>query len=195
MATGSGWNAGRAKKDVPGGFLLPRAGAGRVSDAADSQWRGGWVKKSMVISPHPSKIKDFCHLPLGGRFGTGDPSPTMETGGGEIRHIQKYRKGEFIMSKEDKEVLDMANGVREKTEPVELEKKVSGGVGKYLPKGSCRRWPEFGRLISEVAGWTGFGAVVLGGMLAGVFPMGAAVPVFIGCFGWVAIRVDRFFRG
>lgn len=99
------------------------------------------------------------------------------------------------MSKEDKEVLDMANGVREKTEPVKLEKKVSGGVGKYLPKGSCRRWPEFGRLISEVAGWTGFGAVVLGGMLAGVFPMGAAVPVFIGCFGWVAIRVDRFFRG
>lgn len=153
MPMGSGWNAGRAKKDVPGDSYHP--GRERAAEAAQRTADGG-----------VAGLK-----------------------------IQKYRKGEFIMSKEDKEVLDMANGVREKTEPVKLEKKVSGGVGKYLPKGSCRRWPEFGRLISEVAGWTGFGAVVLGGMLAGVFPMGAAVPVFIGCFGWVAIRVDRFFRG
>lgn len=106
------------------------------------------------------------------------------------------------MSKEDKEVLDMANGVREKTEPVkghtEAVKKASGGVGKFLPKkGLIPQWrrPEFWRLLSEVAGWTGFGGVMLGVMLAGCCPMGVAVPVFVGCFAWVAILLDRFFRG
>ena len=38
-------------------------------------------------------------------------------------------------------------------------------------------------------------AVMLACMLAGCCPMGVAVPVFTGCFAWVAIRVDRFFRG
>ena len=98
------------------------------------------------------------------------------------------------MSKEDKEVLDMANGVRGKTEPANKE---SGGMGKFLhKKGFIPLWrrPEFWRLISEVAGWTGFGGVMLGVMLAGCCHMGVAVPVFTLCFAWGAILVDRYFR-
>lgn len=95
------------------------------------------------------------------------------------------------MSKEDREVLDMANGVRE--ESAEATK----GVQPVKVGNSVPRWkrPDFRRMISEVAGWTGFGAVMLACMLAGCCPMGVAVPVFTGCFAWVAIRVDRFFRG
>lgn len=94
------------------------------------------------------------------------------------------------MSKEDRELFDMLKGEQEdqKAEPV----KGHTVAGKFAKK---RNRAELRRVLGEVAGWAGFGAVVLGGMLAGVFPMGAAVPVFIGCFGWVAIRVDRFFRG
>ena len=94
------------------------------------------------------------------------------------------------MSKEDREVLAMVNGADEEgSEPATAKTVVAGKFAKKRPK------TEFRQMLSEVAGWTGFGGMALGGMLAGVVPMGAAVPVFIGCFGWVAIRVDRFFRG
>jgi hypothetical protein len=95
------------------------------------------------------------------------------------------------MSKEDRELFDMLKG--EQTEAQNAEPVKGHAVaGKFAKK---RNKAELRRVLGEVAGWTGFGAVVLGGMLAGVFPMSAAVPVFIGCFGWVAIRVDRYFRG
>lgn len=91
------------------------------------------------------------------------------------------------MSKEDRELFEMLKG--EQTEEPAKEHKVAGKFAKRHNRADLKR------MLGEVAGWTGFGAVVLGGMLAGVFPMGAAVPVFCGCFGWVAIRADRFFRG
>lgn len=93
------------------------------------------------------------------------------------------------MSKEDREVLDMANGVHENA--MEEKKVCTKGVGSSMPQ-----WkrPGFQQMLSEVSGWTGFGAVMLTCMLVGVAPMWLAAPVFTGCFAWVAIRVDRHFR-
>ena len=94
------------------------------------------------------------------------------------------------MSKEDREVLDMANGVQAENQG---ERKPAQPVkqGSSVP-----RWmrTDFRRMLSEVAGWTGFGGVVMACMLAGCCPMGVAVPVFVGCFAWVAIQLDRYFR-
>ena len=100
------------------------------------------------------------------------------------------------MSKEDREVMDMANGVREDDTEAGKTKPVSKKKGNKICN-SMPRWrhSEFRQMLSEAVGWTGFGGVVLACMLAGCCPMGVAVPVFIGCFAWVAILLDRFFRG
>lgn len=95
------------------------------------------------------------------------------------------------MSMEDKEVLDMANGI--KREQYKDMPCVNAGEGKQ--KRPLWYYREFRRMFSEVSGWTGFGAVVLTCMLVGVAPMWLATPVFTGCFAWVAVRLDRYFRG
>lgn len=93
------------------------------------------------------------------------------------------------MSKEDQELFGMFSEKEERQAEFVKGHTVAGKFAKKYNRAELRR------MLSEAAGRTGFGAMALGGMLAGAFPMGAAVPVFCGCFGWVAIRVDRFFRG
>ena len=97
------------------------------------------------------------------------------------------------MSKEDQEVLDLVNGINENATEEDSGKKKPAKSGVYIGRFVPRR-AEFKRMFGEVAGWAGFGGVVLACMLAGSCPMIVAVPVFCGCFAWVAIRVDRHFR-
>lgn len=94
------------------------------------------------------------------------------------------------MSKEDREVLDMANGVKVGND----RNATICGEGKIPQKRPLWYYREFRRLFSEISGWVGFGTVVLICMLVGVTPMWLATPVFIGCFAWVAVLMDRYFR-
>ena len=49
--------------------------------------------------------------------------------------------------------------------------------------------------IIELLGYAALGGVLVAGMAKGFIPMGAAVPVFVICFMWVAVRFDRWIRG
>ena len=89
------------------------------------------------------------------------------------------------MSQEDREVLAMANGEKLDAGTIKTGKIMVTPVWKTK---------AFHRMLSEVCGWTGFGAVMLICMLLGISPMWLAAPIFTGCFIWVAIQIDRFFR-
>ena len=49
--------------------------------------------------------------------------------------------------------------------------------------------------IIELLGYAALGGVLVAGMIKGFIPMGTAVPAFVVCFMWVAVRFDRWIRG
>lgn len=59
----------------------------------------------------------------------------------------------------------------------------------------CRLKALWRLFIIELLGYAALGGVLVAGMAKGFIPMGAAVPVFVICFMWVAVRFDRWIRG
>ena len=58
----------------------------------------------------------------------------------------------------------------------------------------CRLKALWRLIIVELLGYAALGGVLVAGMIKGVIPMGAAVPAFVVCFMWVAVRFDRWIR-
>lgn len=97
---------------------------------------------------------------------------------------------------QDQEVMDMANRAEKKKNPPagagkEAVHQCQERAKQCLPKGF---WRALRAMFAEVLGWTCFGGLTLANMVIRVAPMWLAVPVFTGCFVWVGIRMDRFFR-
>lgn len=96
---------------------------------------------------------------------------------------------------QDQEVMDMANRVEKKTATAGVSKGTECScqerAKQCLSKGF---WRALRAMFTEVLGWTCFGGLTLANMVIHVAPMWLAVPVFTGCFVWVGIRMDRFFR-
>lgn len=59
----------------------------------------------------------------------------------------------------------------------------------------CRLKALWRLIIIELLGYAALGGVLVAGMVKGFVPMGAAVPAFVICFMWVAVRFDRWIRG
>lgn len=59
----------------------------------------------------------------------------------------------------------------------------------------CRLKALWRLIIIELLGYAALGGVLVAGMIKGFIPMGAAVPAFVICFMWVAVRFDRWIRG
>ncbi len=59
----------------------------------------------------------------------------------------------------------------------------------------CRLKALWRLIIIELLGYAALGGVLVAGMAKGFIPMCAAVPVFVICFMWVAVRFDRWIRG
>lgn len=58
----------------------------------------------------------------------------------------------------------------------------------------CRLKALWRLIIIELLGYAALGGVLVAGMAKGVVPMGVAVPAFVICFMWVAVRFDRWIR-
>lgn len=50
------------------------------------------------------------------------------------------------------------------------------------------------QVLEPAIGYIALGGVMVAGMVLGIVPAFAAIPVFSFCFIWVAIRADRFLR-
>lgn len=59
----------------------------------------------------------------------------------------------------------------------------------------CRLKALWRLIIIELLGYAALGGVLVAGMIKGFISMGVAVPAFVVCFMWVAVRLDRWLRG
>ena len=87
-----------------------------------------------------------------------------------------------------KEVHDEACGMTQNAETRERWYNIGYNIGYKL--GALIRL-----IIIELLGYAALGGVLVAGMIKGFIPMGVAVPAFVICFMWVAVRFDRWLRG
>lgn len=88
----------------------------------------------------------------------------------------------------DQELMQLVNGGKEEATPyINIE------AVKRKPEPKHRRHPVY-QVILDTFGYIGMGAFMLTAMVLDVLPWWGCVPAFVGCFLYVALRVDRMIR-